>query len=176
MLTEGVLAEEVSALCEAAWARHHLLPKGLDRVWLESVEEMHQLKNSRDLQGCASKFARNHGGLAFLPPFSCTHARPSGWLRLPALAAPVAVAPQALSPAPVRQGGGAASTTRVITYTYDPLYRLTSAVYSGTLTNTYTYAYDAAGNRTAMTDTAGAHSYTYDDANRLTSVNSVTYT
>jgi YD repeat-containing protein len=53
-------------------------------------------------------------------------------------------------------------------------YRPTSADYS--TGETFEYAYDAAGNRTAMTDTAGAHSYTYDDANRLTSVDSVTYT
>jgi RHS repeat-associated protein len=76
----------------------------------------------------------------------------------------------------VTSAGPGELVTTTITYVYDPLYRLTSAVYSGTLTNTYAYAYDAAGNRTAMTDTAGTHSYTYDDANRLTSVDSVTYT
>jgi YD repeat-containing protein len=64
----------------------------------------------------------------------------------------------------------------VISYTYDPLYHLTGADYSGGVTATYAYAYDAVGNRTAMTDTAGSHTYTYDDANRLTKVDGVTYT
>ena len=34
----------------------------------------------------------------------------------------------------------------------------------------FEYAYDAAGNRTAMTTTAGATLYQYDAANRLTAV------
>lgn len=41
----------------------------------------------------------------------------------------------------------------VITYTYDGLYRLINATYSGAYTYTFDYAYDAAGNRTAMTRT-----------------------
>jgi YD repeat-containing protein len=51
------------------------------------------------------------------------------------------------------------SATHVITYTYDPLNRLTAADYrSTTLTagstgEHYEYAYDAVGNRTAMTKT-----------------------
>ena len=62
--------------------------------------------------------------------------------------------------------------TNSITYTYDPLYRLTSAAYSGTLTHTYAYEYDnrrplrSHGNRTAMTDAAGTITYTYDAADR----------
>jgi len=73
--------------------------------------------------------------------------------------------------------------TRVITTTYDPLGRLTSAVYS--TGERYEYAYDGVGNRTAYTLTtplAGATvtTYTYDAANRLvasvTSGRPVTYT
>jgi YD repeat-containing protein len=65
--------------------------------------------------------------------------------------------------------------TTTVAYAYDPLYRLTSAVYSSTLTNTYGYAYDKVGNRTAMTKTiastvAFTHVYEYDAANRLTNV------
>jgi len=40
----------------------------------------------------------------------------------------------------------------------------------------FAYQYDAVGNRTAMTDTSSVHTYTYDAANRLTSVDDVTYT
>ncbi|MFP4395115.1 MAG: PKD domain-containing protein, partial [Anaerolineales bacterium] len=58
--------------------------------------------------------------------------------------------------------------TRTITYTYDPLNRLTAADYS--TGESFAYAYDAVGNRTAMTDTAGVHTYTYDAANRLTEI------
>ncbi len=64
--------------------------------------------------------------------------------------------------------------TTIITYTYDPLYRLTSASYSSG--EVYTYTYDEVGNRTAMTDATGVHTYTYDAANRLTSVDGVAYT
>lgn len=55
---------------------------------------------------------------------------------------------------------------QVITYTYDGLHRLTGATYS--TGESYAYAYDAVGNRVAMTDTTGTTTYTYDDANRLT--------
>jgi len=60
------------------------------------------------------------------------------------------------------------------TATYDSLYRLTAADYS--TGEAYAYQYDPAGNRTAMTDTTGTTTYTYDDANHLTSVDGVTYT
>jgi YD repeat-containing protein len=71
--------------------------------------------------------------------------------------------------------------TTTVAYAYDPLYRLTSAAYSDTQVYTYTYVYDKAGNRTAMTKTiastvAFTHAYEYDDANRLTNVDGVTYT
>jgi len=74
----------------------------------------------------------------------------------------------------VTSSGGYTTTTRVITYAYDPLNRLTGADYS--TGESFEYAYDEVGNRTAMTDTTGAHTYTYDAANRLTSVDGVTYT
>ncbi|MEM2125663.1 MAG: RHS repeat-associated core domain-containing protein [Candidatus Methanosuratincola sp.] len=59
---------------------------------------------------------------------------------------------------------------QAITYTYDPLHRLTGAAYS--TGERYEYAYDAVGNRTAYTETtplAGTTvtTYTYDAANRL---------
>jgi RHS repeat-associated protein len=64
-----------------------------------------------------------------------------------------------------------------ITYDYDPLYRLTAADYSNG--DYYHYTYDAVGNRSQQTSmVSGLPStvdYIYDDANRLTSVNGVTY-
>ncbi len=78
------------------------------------------------------------------------------------------------SPASRVQAAEMVTTTRVITYTYDPLNRLTEARYS--TGEHFEYAYDAVGNRTAMTDALGTHTYTYDAANRLTSVDGVPYT
>jgi YD repeat-containing protein len=60
--------------------------------------------------------------------------------------------------------------TTSIVYTYDNLYRLTDAVYSGGITATYEYLYDAAGNRTAYTTTITSTeviTYLYDNANQL---------
>ena len=51
---------------------------------------------------------------------------------------------------PIR-GTLAITTTRVITYTYDPLNRLTKATYSSG--ESYEYAHDVVGNRTALTAT-----------------------
>ena len=66
----------------------------------------------------------------------------------------------------------------VITYEYDPLNRLTAADYSNG--DYYHYTYDAVGNRLTQTSSAlglpSTVEYVYDDANRLTSVNGVTYT
>jgi RHS repeat-associated protein len=62
----------------------------------------------------------------------------------------------------------------VTVYVYDSLNRLTSATYS--TGEVFEYAYDAVGNRTAMTTTEGTTTYEYDAANRLTSVGGVTYT
>jgi RHS repeat-associated protein/uncharacterized repeat protein (TIGR01451 family) len=67
-----------------------------------------------------------------------------------------------------------ATSTITITYEYDPLYRLTSATYSGGAE--YEYTYDAVGNRQTKTSPEGEVSYTYDAANRLTDVDGVTYT
>ncbi len=61
---------------------------------------------------------------------------------------------------------------------YDPLYRLTAADYSNG--DYYHYSYDAVGNRKTQTSMVNGLSstvdYDYDDANRLTTVNGVTYT
>ncbi len=68
--------------------------------------------------------------------------------------------------------------TTTINYSYDRLYRVTGASYTGTLTNTFGYSYDAVGNRTVQTQTITSTlvtNYSYDIANRLTSVNGVTY-
>jgi RHS repeat-associated protein len=73
--------------------------------------------------------------------------------------------------AEVQRGAGAEEmVTRVITYTYDPLHRLTGAEYS--TGERYEYAYDAVGNRTVYTGTTplagtAVTTYTYDAANRL---------
>jgi RHS repeat-associated protein len=67
---------------------------------------------------------------------------------------------------------GTANTT--VTYTYDPLYRLTAADFN---TGVYFhYTYDATGNRLTEVTRAGTTSYVYDIANRLTSVGGVSYT
>jgi PKD repeat protein len=80
---------------------------------------------------------------------------------------------------------GYTTTMRVINYIYDDLYRLTGADYStpaagaGQAGEAFAYAYDAVGNRTAQTRTLTSTTvttYTYDAANRLTSVNGVAYT
>lgn len=68
-------------------------------------------------------------------------------------------------------------TTTVTSYTYDGLYRLTRAAYSSG--ESLEYEYDAVGNRRAYTRTLGAQMvtrYTYDAANRLTSVDGQAYT
>jgi RHS repeat-associated protein len=70
-------------------------------------------------------------------------------------------------------------TTIVITYTYDPLYRLTSATSTGAYTTTFGYAYDAVGNRTVQTRTIASTeviTYQFDNANRLTQAGGVNYT
>lgn len=58
--------------------------------------------------------------------------------------------------------------TRVITYTYDHLYRLVDADYS--TGEQFEYGYDTVGNRTVHTQTLTSTTvttYTYDQANRL---------
>ena len=71
-------------------------------------------------------------------------------------------------------GAPLTTTHRVITYTYDSLYRLTGADYS--TGEFYRYAYDPVGNRLSLTTTVGVVNYQYDAANRLTSVNGQAYT
>jgi RHS repeat-associated protein len=70
--------------------------------------------------------------------------------------------------------GGTIETDVTIDYTYDPLYRLTAADYS--TGEFFHYTYDAVGNRLTQETEAGTSAYTYDIANRLTSVDGVTYT
>lgn len=64
--------------------------------------------------------------------------------------------------------------TQVIDYGYDALNRLTSATYSDG--EDYTYSYDPAGNRLAQTIGGLITTYQYDEADRLTNVNGVSYT
>jgi YD repeat-containing protein len=73
----------------------------------------------------------------------------------------------------VAQAGSMATT--VIRYTFDPLYRLTEAKATGGQVYTYTYSYDPVGNRLTENGPAGAKTYLYDAANRVTSVNGVAY-
>ncbi len=84
---------------------------------------------------------------------------------------PPASLPQIKSDSPAQQGQ---STTVTIDYTYDPLYRLTSADYS--TGDYYHYAYDSVGNRLSETTQLATKNYVYDSANRLSSVNGVSYT
>jgi RHS repeat-associated protein len=63
---------------------------------------------------------------------------------------------------------------RAITYTYDALDRLRTAVYS--TGESFEYWYDRVGNRSYQTINGNTTSYLYDYANRLTSVNGVSYT
>jgi YD repeat-containing protein len=62
----------------------------------------------------------------------------------------------------------------VITYIYDPLYRLTEANYS--TGEFYHYTYDQVGNRLTEEAHLESHDYVYDVANRLSSVDTVSYT
>ena len=70
-------------------------------------------------------------------------------------------------------------TGQTINYTYDPLYRLTAAVYIDG--RYFHYSYDSVGNRLsaeAKTDPGGtpaSSTYTYDPANHLAGVNGVSY-
>ena len=82
---------------------------------------------------------------------------------------------------------GVTPTTQTIDYTYDAFYRLVQADYASSdaaLDGSYfTYTYDAVGNRlseVACTSSAPCApittTYSYDNANRLTSVNGQPYT
>jgi len=72
------------------------------------------------------------------------------------------------------QGSGVFTGTLVIDYSYDGLYRLTGADYS--TGERYGYTYDAVGNRLTYSGPDGSHTYAYDAADRLTSVDGVAYT
>ena len=89
-----------------------------------------------------------------------------------------------LKPLDVSRMIEAADAPRTITYTYDPLGRLTSANYGDG--NYFVYTYDAVGraalpqwsggsNRLTETTQFGTTTYTYDAANRLATVNAVSY-
>lgn len=75
-------------------------------------------------------------------------------------------------------GSGYSANDQTITYTYDDLNRLTAADYDNGLY--YHYAYDAIGNRTtqesSFDEIVTNNVYTYDDANRIASVNDQPYT
>jgi RHS repeat-associated protein len=100
----------------------------------------------------------------------------SGGGAVPAVAVPAPM--PFLSPPPPPPGctlpTAPITGTRVISYTYDPLGRLSQAAQSDGAC--YQYKYDPVGNRTALTTTAGVTTYSYDAANRLTSVGGQTYT
>jgi YD repeat-containing protein len=70
-------------------------------------------------------------------------------------------------------GAGTSSTT-AITYSYDPLYRLTTASYS--TGQFFSYTYDAVGNRLTQTTLNGTTVYTYDAASRLINVSGTPHT
>jgi len=59
---------------------------------------------------------------------------------------------------------------KTTTYAYDALNRLTTIAYADTSTPTASFAYDANGNQTSVTDGAGTETRTYDALNRLTAV------
>ncbi len=65
-------------------------------------------------------------------------------------------------------------TSRSIDYTYDPLYRLTAADYSSG--EYFHYSYDVVGNRLSQETHLGSESYTYDAADRLTSLDGIPFT
>jgi RHS repeat-associated protein len=74
--------------------------------------------------------------------------------------------------APIRAQYGLLSQT--ITFSYDPLYRLTAADYSSG--EYFHYTYDEVGNRLTQETHEGANIYTYDIANHLIEVDGVEYT
>ena len=63
--------------------------------------------------------------------------------------------------------------TTVITYDYDPLYRLTEAAFTGGVSAGFAYQYDAVGNMDVYTEVIGTEIATvvryFDDANQLSS-------
>jgi YD repeat-containing protein len=88
------------------------------------------------------------------------------------LAAPAPVQPE--TSLATAQQSQLISTTMVISYTYDPLNRLTAADYDGGMY--FHYTYDAVGNRLVEATNVLTNTYSYDDANRMIYFNSVNYT
>ncbi len=76
-------------------------------------------------------------------------------------------------PAPP-EGGNPPAQNHTIDYGYDPLNRMTSAVYSEG--KTYAYTYDKVGNRTSQKIDGVETVYTYDELNRLTNAGGVAFT
>jgi len=82
--------------------------------------------------------------------------------------------PECTSATVVTLGMQEVEKNQTIDYTYDPLNRLTGAVYDdGT---SYQYTYDAVGNRVSERIAEESVEYTYDEANRLIGVNGQVYT
>jgi RHS repeat-associated protein len=79
-----------------------------------------------------------------------------------------------ITPTPTNTAVPPVQTTVTINYVYDPLYRLKEANYSDG--KFYHYSYDSVGNRLTQQSQLSNDTYTYDDANRLTNLNALTYT
>ena len=136
-------------------------------VWKIDDVEISDATSLVDLDTGASTRASGNGLiLGLLDPFSF-NTRSTGLI-------PIAYRPVQ------NQAGEFASveetTTQVmtITYSYDPLNRLTAAEYSDG--QSYQFVYDPVGNRVEQTTPAGTDTYYYDAANRLTDVNEAHYT
>ena len=92
---------------------------------------------------------------------------------------PTGMGPEAATSTIVTNTIPATTTSHVVQYEYDDLYRLTEADYSGTISATYRYQYDVVGNMKAYTETVSTGSGQtletdttrvtryFDDANRL---------
>jgi len=70
--------------------------------------------------------------------------------------------------------GGVGEVSVTIDYTYDPLYRLTTADYD--TGEFFHYTYDAVGNRLTQETHEGTNTYVFDIANRLIDVDGVAFT
>jgi len=83
-----------------------------------------------------------------------------------------------LGPTGNRQRVEEVHSGRVVSYTYDDLYRLTEEnITDPVLGNEIiSYTYDSFGNRLKKADSSGTVSYSYDDNDRLISEGNVTYT
>ena len=93
---------------------------------------------------------------------------------------PTATSTATITPTPTNSSTPTATATptlptgtQTINYVYDPLNRLKEANYPDG--RYYHYSYDNVGNRLTASDQLATTTYTYDDANRLASVNGVQY-